>query len=279
MVRPTACGPPVEGSPPGSIVEAHTARLSRDGPYRDPSAPERAKARAAVRLLLDRPDDRAAVDAAFGALGYPASAGTDPATGRPYRMFAMSPTEEPAWGLLLVDRSAPPSVVVEVPHPGFDTNTDKLGVAVHRLVPGAVLLVAGAHRAAQGGAADVAHNSGSMFHTLATAFAGRGLPQVQLHGFADRNLPEAQVVVSTGAGAPGRLARDLASGLEAGTGLVVRRAWDQRCGRLEGAGNEQGKAAAAVGAQFIHLELGWVIRRDPRQRAAVARALGRLLTA
>ncbi|WP_238011495.1 hypothetical protein KZZ52_47915 [Dactylosporangium sp. AC04546] len=282
-----ACGHRVEGSPPpppdsadpGSLVEAHTARVSRDGPYRDPTDHERAQAREAVRQLLDRPGDGAALGAAFGALGYTAAEGADPATGRPYRMFSMSPTEEPAWGILLVDRSAPPRVVVEVPHPGFDTNTDKLGVAVHRLVPGAVLLVAGAHRAAGGGAADVAHNSGSMFHTLATAFAERGLPQVQLHGFADTNRPEAQVVVSAGAGAPTRLARELATGLERDAGLVVRRAWEQRRGRLEGTGNDQGRAAAALGAEFVHLELGWVIRRDPRQRAAVARTLAGLLTA
>ncbi|MET7395262.1 hypothetical protein ABZS66_17410 [Dactylosporangium sp. NPDC005572] len=281
-----ACGHHVESSPPpppaasadpGALVEAHTARVSRDGPYRDPTDHERAQARDAVRLLLDRPDDGAALGAAFGALGYTAAEGADPATGRPYRMFSMSPTEEPAWGILLVDRSAPPSVVIEVPHPGFDTNTDKLGVAVQRLVPGAVLLVAGAHRAAAGGAADVAHNSASAFHVLATAFAERGLPQVQLHGFADKNLPEAQVVVSTGAGAPTRLARDLATGLEQDAGMVVCRAWDQRCGRLEGTENDQGKAAAALGAQFIHLELGWVIRRDPQQRAAVARTLAGLL--
>ncbi|MEV6898927.1 hypothetical protein [Amycolatopsis sp. NPDC051372] len=50
--------------------------------------------------------------------------------------------------MYVIDRSAPPSLVVEVPHPGFDLRTELFGVDLFRQVPGAVLLVAGAHRKA-----------------------------------------------------------------------------------------------------------------------------------
>ncbi|GAA2395097.1 hypothetical protein [Dactylosporangium salmoneum] len=260
------------GDDPGAIIEAHTAQVSADGPYRDPTSDERARGRDAIRKLLAHPDDEAGQDAAFGKLGYTTAHGVDPITNRRYSMFSMSPTSAPAWGILLVDRSAPPRVVFEVPHPGFDINTDDLGVSLYHLVPGSVLLVAGQHRLAGGGAADVAHNDKSMFHAMATEFAKGGLGQVQLHGFADKNLPDAQVVVSTGVGQVTKAAKDIADGLKAG-GLIVCRAWATTCGRLEGTSNEQGKAADEIGAQFLHLELGWVVRRDPQLRDVVARVV------
>ena len=267
--RTPAVAPPED---PGALIEAQTAKLSPNGPYRDPDQAERAQARDAVRLLLAHPDDVTGQDAAFGKLGYAAAHGVDPVTGRQYSMFSMSATAEPAWGVLLVDRSAPPRVVFEVPHPGFDTNTDGLGVALYHLVPGSVLLVAGAHRAAANGDADVAHNDKSMFHVLATEFARGGLGQIQLHGFADKNLPGAQVVVSTGTGQVTQQAHGVADGLET-EGLVVCRAWATTCGRLEGTTNVQGKAADALGRPFVHLELGWVIRRDAQRREVVAKVL------
>lgn len=262
---------------PLAVVEERTALLSRDGPYRDPDQAERAQGRAAARLLLAGSDDVTDLDGAFGRLGYDSAHGVDAATGRRYSMFSMSVTDGPAWGLVLADRSAPLRYVIEVPHPGFDTNTDKLGVALYRLVPGSVLLVAGAHRAAGNGAADVAHNDMSMFHVLATELARGGLSQVQLHGFADKNLPDAQAVVSTGAGRVSPLARDVASSLQ-GAGVIVCRAWAATCGRLEGTTNVQGKAADDIGAQFLHIELGWVIRGNPERLDAVARTVAARLT-
>ncbi|WP_260728741.1 hypothetical protein [Dactylosporangium roseum] len=257
---------------PGALIEGRTALLARDGPYRDPDQVERSRGRDAAQLLLAQPDNVTDLDAAFGRLGYTAAHGVDSATGRRYSMYSTSPTAEPAWGVVLIDRSAPLRFVLEVPHPGFDTNTDKIGVALYHLVPGSVLLVAGAHRAAADGAADVAHNDKSMFNVLATEFAKGGLKQIQLHGFADNNLPDAQVVVSTGAGRAIPLARDLANGLQ-GAGLVVCRAWAAKCGRLEGTTNVQGKAADEIGAQFVHLEMGWAVRGDPQRRDVVVHAI------
>jgi hypothetical protein len=151
-------------------------------------------------------------------------------------------------------------------------NTETLGIAVNRRVRGSVLLVAGAHRLAGNGDGDVAHNPKSLFHVVATEFARDGLPQIQLHGFADKNLPGAQAIVSTGAGPLRRLAKDLAHSLE-DVGLDTCRAWSQKCGRLEGTRNEQGQAAGELNSTFVHLELGYSVRRDEAGRDLVVRAI------
>ena len=219
---------------------------------------------------------RLAPDSAFDALGFAAHHGTDPVTGRPFSLYVTPDRDERGWGAVLVDRSTRPRLVVGVPHPVFDIHTEKLGIAIHRQVPGSVLLVAGAHRDAAGGRADVAHNARSVFHVLATEFARRKLPQVQVHGFADETFPEAEVIVSTGAAPTSGAARDVASALRR-AGLVTCRAWTRPCGQLEGRTNEQGRAAHDLDAPFIHVELNWSLRRDPARRELLAAAIGQAL--
>jgi hypothetical protein len=279
----TACGTsavarslPGDDDDPARVIARLVAGLDRDGPYSDPSTAEAERGRAAVRRMLDAPADTAGLDAAFGGLGFTPRHGTDPATGRAYAMYTMSPDRSPAWGAVVIDRTAPVRVVVEVPHPAFDLHTEVIGVALHRLVPGSVLLVAGAHRDAADGKGDVAHNDRSMFHLMATEFAGRGVPQIQLHGFADRNLPEREAVVSTGSGPTGALAEGVAAAFGR-AGLNTCRAWAEPCGRLEGTRNEQGIAAAAAGAAFLHVELGYAVRSAPARRDTVARAVAEAL--
>jgi hypothetical protein len=257
---------------PGIAIQTLTAAMSNEGRYRNPDEGERLQARDAVERLLAEPNNLAAQDEAFGALGFSAQHGTDPSTGRPFSLFVTLNADDRAWGALLVDRSAPLRVVIEVPHPRFDINTEMLGVALHRQVPGSALLVAGAHREAGDGDGDVAHNSKSLFHVMATEFARDGLPQIQLHGFADKNLPDAQAIVSTGAAPVRRLARDVADGLE-DAGLVTCRAWSRKCGQLEGTRNEQGQAADELDSTFIHLELGYSVRRESAGRDLVVRAI------
>ena len=89
-----------------------------------------------------------------------------------------------------------------MPHPGSDRHTEQLGLALFRALPGAALLIAGAHRRAADGTADVAHQPDSMFHALATHLADRGADQLQLHGFDDDSLADHDIVISAGAGTP-----------------------------------------------------------------------------
>jgi hypothetical protein len=255
-----------------AVIAGHAEGLTRDGPYRDPRPDERQLAREAVRSLLAPPGTARTEDDLLARLGFRATHGVDPVSDRRFSLYLADGTDERTWGALLVDRSAPLNSVVEVPHPTFDINTEKVGLGVQRRVPGSVLVIAGAHRDAADGRADVAHNDRSLFHVLTTALGRAGLPQVQLHGFADRNLPKADVVVSSGAAPVTGLVRGVARGLE-DAGIEVCRAWTTRCGRLEGVTNEQGSAAAEHDGPFLHLELGWSLRRDADRRDAVADAV------
>jgi hypothetical protein len=254
-----------------AAIERLAAEADRDQPYRPPTADERAAAAAAVdglRACTLTPE----VVAAFDRLGMDASAGTDTASGRAYRTAVSRPGARRSWGAVVVDRGAAASVLVEVPHPRTDLRTEEMGLVLFRAVPGAVLLVAGAHRRAGGGRADVAHESGSLFHAVATHLGRSGLPELQLHGFHDDSLPGFDAVISPGAGRAGDLAVRIAGGLAA-AGLRVCTAWTRDCGCLEGRTNEQGRAAAAAGRPFVHIELSGSVREDDAGRTEVLRVL------
>lgn len=248
------------------------AALKPADPYRPPVATERASAVTAVEAVLAGPDSIGAAEAALGEIGFTMSVSDDPATGRRFALFASRQDGERSWGALLVDLSRRVDLAIEVPHPNSDLRTERLGVRVFRRVPGSILIVAGAHRGAAGGAADVAHNEDSLFHAMAMTLAGRRIPQIQLHGFADKNLDGADVVVSTGSAGLSATARRLADRVE-DAGFTACRAWRARCGQLEGTTNVQGQAAAANRAAFIHLEVSWTVRRDDSRQADLVFAL------
>ncbi|GIG61547.1 hypothetical protein Lfu02_59190 [Longispora fulva] len=266
--------PPTESTvpDPAVMVRDMTRKVDAGQLYRDPSGSEAQIAKDAVLRLLDAPATPAGYESAFAGLGFRTVTGTDPVTSRPYLLLLGERGTERSWGAILVDRSVPVSLVVEVPHTGFDLNTDVIGMAEFRARPGAVLLVAGAHRNAAGGLADVAHNDRSLFHALTTALAGRGLPQVQLHGFADESLPDWDVVVSVGAAGVLAQARAVSDALTT-AGFDVCRAWERQCGKLEGNNNVQGRAAAQLGQVFVHVEISNSNRGDADSRARIVEAL------
>ncbi|KAA2250165.1 hypothetical protein F0L68_39160 [Solihabitans fulvus] len=198
--------------------------------------------------------------------------GTDSVTGRPYAMAASEPGAERGWGLLLVDLAAAARRLIEVPHPNSDLDTEQLGVQLYRRSAGSLLLLSGTHRRVDDGAGDVAHQEDSLFHSAAVEFAGRGLPQLQLHGFDDQSMPDTDVVLSPGAGEVGPAARRVGDTLEV-AGLVTCRTWTGRCGQLEGTRNVQGQVAAEHGWVFLHLEVSRTVRKDPTRRQIFADAV------
>jgi hypothetical protein len=252
-----------------SVVAKFTSALYAGQEYRSPKADERRTAASGFAALLDA---GRAVPTDFEKLGFSVREGVDSETGRPYTIAANEPGTQRAWGMYLIDRSAPPSLVIEVPHPAFDLRTELFGLDYFRQVPGAVLLIAGAHRKADGSRADVAHEADSVFHVVATTLAGRGLAQVQLHGFDDQNMPDVDVVLSSGATVAGDPAQRAADRLDAG-GFSVCRAWAASCGALEGTTNVQGKAAAADGTVFLHVEMSRTVRESDTRRAGLIKAL------
>lgn len=209
--------------------------MSAGGPYRPPSDDERAAAVATLSAMLaGGPGGRHAVDEE---------------TGRPFTMVVAAPQ----WGTAVVQ--GVPDLVVEVPHPGSDRLTSRLGLELFRALPTAALLVAGAHRNAGGGAGDVAHRADSLFHAYAQTLA---VPELQLHGFAATSAPETDAVVSPGAGQATDWHRAVEKAL-AQHGFRVRHQE-----HLAGRTNAQGIAAAGVGREFLHLELAPLLRRDRR---------------
>jgi hypothetical protein len=252
-----------------TAVTAFTANLRAGQRYRPPESGERHTGEQAFSALLDAGQ---ATSPKLAELGFSVQDGVDTETGRPYTLVVNEPASERAWGMYLIDRSAPPSLVVEVPHPASDLRTELFGLACFRETPGAVMLLAGAHRRAGERRADVAHEEDSLFHVLAASLVERGLPQVQLHGFDDQSMPGTDFVLSAGATEAGAPARRAADGLSA-AGFVVCRAWTESCKELEGTTNVQGKVAAAAGTMFLHVEMSRTVREDDRRRAAVIRAL------
>ena len=263
-----ACGPPLSGADPAARIQEHASRLVASGPYRPPSTEERQAAVAGFGLLLKGAPEIERATTALAPLGLTTTTGKDPGTGRRYILVENEPDTVRAWGTVLIDLSVPPRLVIEVPHPKSDRRTEQLGVELFRRVPGSVLLIAGAHRRAAHGIADVAHREESLFHALAVAFAAHQLPQLQLHGFHNDSLEDTDVVISAGAGVAGKTARAIANNLDAG-GLKTCRAWEQDCGNLEGKTNVQGIAAAKTRSVFTHIEVNRTVREDRDKRATL----------
>jgi hypothetical protein len=175
-------------------------------------------------------------------------------------------------GLYVVRAGGGSDLVVQVPHPVADAGTEALGARLFDVAAADVLMVAGAHRTAGGGSADVANVPGSVFTAVSDAVVGPGSVVLQVHGFAAENHPDSygDAVLSTTVDEPSALVERLAEGLrDAGFDVCV---YDgQRCDRLAGTRNVQAEQARAVGAEFVHLEVSDRARRDPdRQERLVA---------
>jgi hypothetical protein len=217
--------------------------------YRRATADELAAAEAGFAAFFDRaPHD-------LGELGFSVDGDS---------LVHQETGSERAWGLYAIDRSAPLSLVVEAPHASSDLRTELVGLELFRRTPGAILAVGGAHRRRE----DPAHDTGTVFHVVATLLARRGVPQVQLHGFNDTTLVSADVVLSAGAAEAGDAARRAADRLDE-AGFRVCRAWAEPCRGLAGTTNVQGQAAGD--APFLHVELNRTVREA--RRDDVVRAL------
>lgn len=256
-------------------ISAYADHFAPDGPYRRPTRAERAAVAAGVGDVLDGRTVSAADRLAT--VGYRVEVLRDSASGRRYAEIADEDrhgSERRGWGRVWVDLDGGATRwSVQVPHPTSDRHTERIGAGVLTATPGGVLVVAGANRAAGAdGSSDVAHRRDTVFDAVCTMLVGRGLPGLQVHGFADASLPGYDVVVSTGKGSAGRpRGRGVADRLAA-DGFRVCRAWVRACGSLEGRTNAQGDYAAAKGVPFLHIEHAYTLRASPRARAAAIAA-------
>lgn len=259
-----------------SRVLSYTEEFSPDGPYAPPDEKQRARLARGVGLLLDGDARRA--ERQLGPLGLGVTRLTDTESGRRYDEIAATGTGESArWGRLYVNADSRLRWNAQVPHPVSDQNTERLGVRLLEDTPGGALVLAGAHRrAGRDDSADVAHREDSAFHSIVVELQKRGVPGVQLHGFAESTTDDYDAVLSTGAAesAPGEVSA-LADRMES-DGLRVCRGWSARC-PLEGTTNVQGRAAKRQHATFVHLELAPDARDDGRDADEAAGAVAGLL--
>jgi len=246
---------------PAVTVTSVAAGVSKDQAYIAPTDAERLDAGIGLaRLAICDLDGAAEL---LGPLGFSVTTDVDPATGRRYAL-AVSETQTPrAWGLYLVDLTRPLGLCVAVPHPKSDALCEQLALRLWRATPGAMLAMAAVHRDAAKGTADHSQNTESVFHHLWTDVIGpRGVPQVQVHGFADATAPE-QIVVSTGSGPVTPAAVRISDEIQA-TGLVTTRSWDGTADfDLRATGNEQGIAANTNGWVWVHVEHNRTVRDTP----------------
>lgn len=255
----------VPGVDPAEPVGAVAVGVSPEQPYAEPSAAELDAAVEGLDRLVR--GDLGGADAVLGGLGFTVTADFDPVTWRPYALALSETRTARAWGLYLVDLSEPRGLSIAVPHPKFDAVCERLALRLWRAVPGSVLAMPTVHRNALVGSgpdlADPARDTASVFHHLWTDLHGpSGLPQVQVHGFADLTARE-EAVVSTGIGPPSALAERIADGI-AGIVPATTRGWDGTADRdLRATTNEQGIAAAAAGWVWVHVELNRSVRGDP----------------
>lgn len=258
-----------------ALVARTVPAMRRRGPYRPPRGVEPA-ALDALADALARADAGAAtaVGRRLGLVGEEAGGAL---------VLRSDPDAERAWLVVVLRPGVVPDAVVEVPHPNADLGTELVGLALWERRTGALYLQAGAHRVAGAPStaidradcpADVAAREDSPFARVAAVLAGRGMPQIQVHGFADRG--DVDVVLSPGAAGCGALVRAVRTRLDA-TGERVGTGEDPRWSDLLGRRNVQGRAAARAGAAFVHLELSRSLRRDAGRRDAVAGALAAAL--
>jgi hypothetical protein len=215
--------------------------MSATDPYRPPTTEERADAVAALQAVLAGHQPRVpdglqlAVHDGFTLL----TAGF--------------------WGAIALRNVI--DLVIEVPHPGSDRLTARLGHDLFHAIPTAALLIAGTHRKAADNAADVAHRTDSLFHTFAQTLA---TTEIQLHGFAQASAPDTDAVISPGAG-------DATERHDALEKTLTRQGFRVRHHEhLAGRTNVQGIAAAARGAPFLHLELAPPLRLHHRDAVVKA---------
>jgi hypothetical protein len=265
---------------PTTDLDARIEQMLEAGPGRDSSA---------YRQLGTAENDRLAAAVLAGLAGSddpPLPDGTQvlesvDGAGRPVQIVAedLDGGALQGLGLYAVREGAgvPPELVIEVPHPRADRLTEDLGPELFTALDAEALFVAGAHRTAGDGAADVAHEADSTFSAVDRAVVGRGTVVLQIHGFDDSNRDSShQVVLSSGERTPSPLVRDLHEALDS-AGIDTCLYDGERCPDLAGTRNVQGAHARAVDATFIHLELAADLREDGAGRKELVEILTEVL--
>lgn len=266
--------------------------------YVGPTQNERSDFRTLAQTL--QTGDTATADTQAAALDYEVVRYTDNTTNQTFlglREQLVNNAQTRGWGSFFFNETASVNVLVEAPHPRFDSRSSEIAATVYRDASAAGFLMAGAHRNSNGSdTADVAHLSDSIFQEVHEAWTEQNGERDawQLHGFnlANHNPPmpgDTDVVVSGGEGdvSEGMLAVNqfMESGGFVTYGyntLNINDALNQQINGnvdgqdfsgLGGTSNVQGQYTRSVGADFVHIEMAQSIRFDSNNRALASAAI------
>lgn len=167
------------------------------------------------------------------------------------------------WGLYARRVNPQNAIIIEVPHPIFDTGTPAVGLDAFRALNAAALLVAGSHRHANpDDSADAAHSPQTIFQAIHTAATADGSAVVlQIHGFAAAHHPGYPQIVLGGNQSPASvsLAASLSEALQnvgLSVGVCGSGQWEKLCGTR----NLQGDTIP--NDTFLHIELNEAVRAN-----------------
>ncbi|MFD4366670.1 hypothetical protein [Rhodococcus sp. NPDC058521] len=178
------------------------------------------------------------------------------------------------------DSAAQVPLIVQVPHPIAEFEVEKMGTQLFATTESELFMMAGAHRTAGGGSADVAHRADTAFAAVNEAVVEPGATVVQLHGFSQANHQTdfGDIVVSSSVDEPSPAVRKLADDLRGG-GFETCMYDGENCGALAGTVNVEADAAHAHGAEFIHIEVDQDVRRDAGERTRLVNLVAQSLKA
>lgn len=259
LLGPQGDTPPA-GDDLDAFISTFSATISSSQSYAEPTGPNVTDFITGMYEIM-----RGATSSSLlTALGFTVTTGVEAVTKKNYALIVNEYGTSRAWGAYLIDMTNPIKHIIECPHTAYDNNTEVMTMELWRKIPGSILLLAGAERTAPSGTnlADVAHQVGSLFHLVAAELSSYGLPQLQIHGYADASDAAHDVIVSSGDSNASTSIKRIAKQIEA-TGLRVGRSWDASATVLTGTTNSQGDLALANGTVFVHIENNNTLRATP----------------
>lgn len=263
---------PPQGTDVLALLNTFIAPLSAVQGYREPTGTELTNALAGLGKLLTSTTDASTL---LTPLGFTVVTDVEAVTKKSFALaYSAPPTDQRGWGFFLFDLSAPIDLIIEAPHPVADPNSVQMAFAHWQKRKGALLMVAGAHKDAASGLANVSLQTNNVFHQLAASYASRKIGQIQWHSYTDATAPGLTQVVSAGTGNAGAAVRRVSTELTA-AGFAVGNAWDSSGSgtSLTAVTNVQGLDAAAKGATWIHIENNLTTANDTAARAKAVQAV------
>jgi hypothetical protein len=251
-----------------SLLEQNMPRAKSEG-YVVPTAQEQADFVRLVSMVNKDEVGHAAdlLNKNYYRLNYYVDRGDDYALS--YLLREQRPIQK-GWGLYAFRANSTSNIIIESPHPLYDRRTPSVALDLYRALDARALLIAGAHRNANGdGSADAAHAQNSIFESVHEALVKEVLATsgqviiLQIHGFhSTKHAGYPQAVfgfgnkIDTSELSLGQELEDTFAEQGLKVGSCDGNLWKDLCG------TRNIQAASPGGALFIHMELDEELRKN-----------------